>query len=158
MYSGIHKERLQIPSAVPSKTVLGHEDAPERRMPRLVSKNRSSQIKNRILAALPPDEYERLAPQLQEVQLAIGTILYDFDDPVTHVYFPNDDTIGSLLSTTERDTAVEIGVTGSEGALGFSVLMGLETTPHRVLIQIPGTALKIKAAAVRREFKRGGRF
>src|SRR5919112_566552 len=55
MYSGIHKERLQIPSAVPSKTVLGHEDAPERRMPRLVSKNRSSQIKNRILAAQSSD-------------------------------------------------------------------------------------------------------
>jgi CRP-like cAMP-binding protein len=120
-----------------------------------VSKNRTSQIKNRILAALPREEYECLAPHLEEVQLAIGTILYDFDDPITHVYFPNNDTIGSLLSTTERDTAVEIGVTGSEGILGFSVLMGLETTPHRVLIQIPGTALKIKSGIIRREFKQG---
>jgi CRP-like cAMP-binding protein len=123
-----------------------------------VSNNRASQIKNRILAALPREEYESLATHLQEVPLAIGTILYDFDDPITHVYFPNDDTIGSLLSTTERDTAVEVGVTGSEGVLGFSVLMGLETTPHRVLIQIPGTALKIKSGVLRREFKRGGQF
>ena len=118
----------------------------------------TSQIKNRILAALPREEYERLARESEEVQLAIGTILYDFDDPVTHVYFPNSDTIGSLLSTTEHDTAVEIGVTGSEGLLGFSVLMGVETTPHRVLIQMTGTALKIKSSVVRREFKQGGRL
>jgi CRP-like cAMP-binding protein len=113
---------------------------------------------NQILAALSSDEYERLSPHLQEVQLSIGTILYDFDDRITHVYFPNNDTIGSLLSATEHDTAVEIGVTGSEGVLGFSVLMGLETTPHRVLIQIPGTALKVKSRVIREEFKRGGRF
>jgi len=123
-----------------------------------VSNKRTSQIKNRILAALPREEYERVAPHLQEVSLSIGTILYDFDDPITHVYFPNDDTVGSLLSATERDTAVEIGVTGNEGMLGFSVLMGLEATPHRVLIQIPGTALKVKSSVIRREFKQGGRF
>jgi CRP-like cAMP-binding protein len=123
-----------------------------------VSKNRTSPIKNRILAALPREEYERLVPHLQEVSLAIGTILYDFDDAISHVYFPNNDTIGSLLSTTERDTAIEIGVTGSEGVLGFSILMGVETTPHRVLIQIPGTALKIKSGVIRREFRQGGRL
>lgn len=123
-----------------------------------MSNNRDSQIKNRILAALSREEYERLAPHLHEVSLAIGTLLYDFDDPISHVYFPNNDTIGSLLSTTERGTAVEIGVTGNEGVLGFSVLMGLETTPHRVLIQIPGTALKIKSGVIRKEFKQGGRF
>jgi CRP-like cAMP-binding protein len=123
-----------------------------------VSRNRNRQIKNSILASVSREEYERLAPHLEEVSLSLGTILFDFDDPITHVYFPNNDTLGSLLSTTERDTPIEIGVTGSEGLLGFSALMGLERTPHRVLIQIPGTALKIKTAAIRREFKQGGRL
>ena len=115
-------------------------------------------MKNRILAALPPDEYEQLAPHLQEVPLSIGTVLYDFDDEITHVYFPNDDTVGSLLSSAEDDTTLEVGLTGSEGLLGFSVLMGLGRTPHRVLIQIPGTAWKIKSGVLCREFGRGGRL
>jgi CRP-like cAMP-binding protein len=123
-----------------------------------VSSSKNGHVKNRILASLSREEYERLAPHLEEVSLSIGTILYDFDEPITHVYFPNNDTLGSLLSTTERDTPIEIGVTGSEGVLGFSALMGLDRTPHRVLIQIPGTALKIKTAAIRREFKQGGRL
>lgn len=123
-----------------------------------VSKNRNGQIKNRILAGLTHEEYERLAPHLQETSLSLGTILYDFDEPITHVYFPNNDTLGSLLTGTEHDAAIEIGVTGSEGLLGFCVLLGIETTPHRVLIQIPGTALKIKAAVLRREFRQGGRL
>lgn len=123
-----------------------------------MSKSRNGQIKNRILAALSREEYGRLAPHLRETSLSIGTILYDFDEPISDVYFPNSDTLGSLLSSTEHDTAIEIGVTGSEGLLGFSVLMGVETTPHQVLIQIPGTALKIKASAIRKEFKQGGRL
>jgi CRP-like cAMP-binding protein len=132
--------------------------APEGRTLIPVSKSRNSQIKNRILAALSQEEYERLAPHLQETSLSIGSILYDFDEPITHVHFPNNDTLGSLLSTTELGPPIEIGVTGSEGLLGFSVLMGLETSPHQVLVQVPGTALKIKSAALRREFKGGGRL
>jgi CRP-like cAMP-binding protein len=120
--------------------------------------DKSRPLQNRILAALSREEYERLAPHLQETSLSIGMILYNFDEPITHVYFPNSGTLGSLLSTTKHDAAIEIGVTGSEGLLGFSVLMGLETTPHQVLIQIPGTALKIKPAALRKEFKLGGRL
>lgn len=131
---------------------------PVRRMLIPVSKSRNAQIKNRILAALSQEEYERLAPHLQETPLSIGTILYDFDEPITHVYFPNNDTLGSLLTSTEHGPAIEIGVTGSEGLLGFSVLMGLDVTPHQVLIQVPGTALKIKSSVLRREFKGGGRL
>ena len=123
-----------------------------------MSKNGHTQTENRILAALPRAEYERLAPHLQEVSLPLGTILYDYDEALTHVYFPNNDTLGSLLSTTDHDTSIEVGVTGGEGVLGFSVLMGLDATPHRILIQIPGSALKIKSSVIRQEFKQGGRL
>jgi CRP-like cAMP-binding protein len=123
-----------------------------------VYRNTNGNIKNRILSALSREEYERLAPHLEEVPLSLGLILYDFDAPITHIYFPNNDTLGSLLSTTERDSAIEIGVTGSEGVLGFSALMGLDRTPHRVLVQIPGTAWKIKTSVIRKEFKQGGRL
>ena len=123
-----------------------------------MAKDRNGNIKNRILASLSREEYDRLAPHLQEVSLSLGEILYDFDEPITHVYFPNNDTLGSLLSTTENDTGIEIGVTGSEGVLGFSALMGLERTPHRILIQIPGTAWNIKTPVIRKEFRQGGRL
>jgi hypothetical protein len=42
---------------------------------------------NRLLAALPDDDYERLLPQLAYVSFALGEVVYEFGGQLDYVYF-----------------------------------------------------------------------
>ena len=54
-------------------------------------------VANRLLAALPNKEYQRLRPHLDEVTLAFGEVLYEPGEIIRRVYFPNHGIV-SLLS------------------------------------------------------------
>lgn len=43
---------------------------------------------NRLLAALPPDEWARWLPALEPVDMPLGKVLYESGMPMGHVYFP----------------------------------------------------------------------
>ena len=47
---------------------------------------KQTSIANRLLAALPRSEFERLAPHLEQVKLPTGT-LYDAGVIINHAYF-----------------------------------------------------------------------
>jgi CRP-like cAMP-binding protein len=80
-------------------------------------------------------------------------VLYDFGAPVDYVYFPEKNAMVSLLCTAEDGTSVEVGVTGWEGAVGISAFMGTTTAPHLSLVQMAGTAHKLRSEIVQREFR-----
>ena len=46
-------------------------------------------IENRLLSALPREEYERLAPHLKEVSLPQSQVLWHPGESIRYVYFPN---------------------------------------------------------------------
>ena len=66
----------------------------------------------------------------------------------SHVYFPLSGVI-SLLTVLDDGSAVEIATVGSEGMADFAAYLDLES-PARWLVQVPGTALRIDAAELRR--------
>ena len=82
-------------------------------------------------------------------------VIYESGEPIEYVYFPNAGII-SLLVVMEDTTPREIGIIGNEGMLGTAVALGLKTMPVRALIQMPGSAMRMKAGALRDELKRGG--
>jgi CRP-like cAMP-binding protein len=82
-------------------------------------------------------------------------VLYEGGEPIKHVYFPDDGLI-SLLIVMDDETVREIGVVGNEGMLGTAVALGMKTATTRALIQLPGSALRMKAEALRDELGRGG--
>jgi hypothetical protein len=51
---------------------------------------RNDPRQNHLLAALPQSEFERLAPHLELVSLALGEVLYESGGRLNHVYFPTD--------------------------------------------------------------------
>jgi CRP-like cAMP-binding protein len=112
-------------------------------------------VANRLLAALPKKDYQRLLPRLEHVTLTFGDILYEPGDVIQHVYFPNDSII-SLLSTVEKRKALEVGIVGSEGMAGLPVLLGVSKSLNRALVQGAGTAMRMKAQEMRKEFKQAG--
>jgi CRP-like cAMP-binding protein len=121
-----------------------------------VPKNsRPPPIQNHLLAALPDRDYKRLFPHLELVSLPFMQVLYESGEPIKHVYFPNEGLI-SLLVVMEDETPREVGLIGNEGMLGIPVALGMNATPTRALIQMPGSAMRMKAKALRDELKRGG--
>jgi CRP-like cAMP-binding protein len=112
---------------------------------------------NRLLAALPRDEYERLSPHLELVRLAPGQILYNVGDAVRHAYFPKGGML-SLLSITETGRTIEVGMIGNEGMAGIPIILSSGPAPYLVMVQLPCNALRIREGALMAEFKRGGRL
>lgn len=117
----------------------------------------NSPVENRLLAALPPEDYERLLPQLQQVSFSLGEVVYEFGGHLDYVYFPTDSII-SLLYTMENGTSAEMGLTGNDGVVGIALFMGGGTMPNRAVVQSGGTAIRMKAKLLQDEFARGGKF
>lgn len=51
---------------------------------------------NRLLAALPAEEYTRFFPKLERIDLIYSEIIYEPDDLISHVYFPEDEIVSLL--------------------------------------------------------------
>jgi CRP-like cAMP-binding protein len=112
---------------------------------------------NRILNALPPDEYERLSQHLEPVELPLRKVLYRPDQPITHVYFPTRGTV-SVVSVFYDGGTVEVGMVGNEGMFGVNVFLGSVSTPLEAVVQLPGEGFRMWADVLRREFKNGGQL
>jgi len=110
---------------------------------------------NKLLAALPAAEFDRLFKHLELVALPLGQALYESGGQLQHVYFPTD-SIVSLLYVMENGSSAEIAVVGNEGILGIALFMGGETTPSRAVVQSAGYGYRLKAEWLKLEFNRGG--
>jgi CRP-like cAMP-binding protein len=105
---------------------------------------------NSLLAALPRRSYLRLVPGLVPVELAFGEVLYEAGGAIRDVYFPSQSLV-SLLTLVEGHLALEVGLVGREGMVGFPLVLGVGVSPVRALVQGAGPALKMSAARFRTE-------
>jgi len=125
----------------------------QKRSPPIIAPHHPTQ--NRLLAALPALEYERLLPHLELVPMPLGEVLYESGGRLQHVYFPTT-SIVSLLYVLENGASAEIAVVGNEGILGISLFMGGETTPSRAIVQSAGFGYRLKSQVLKQEFNRAG--
>jgi CRP-like cAMP-binding protein len=123
----------------------------------LVSARPTAPTENRLLAALPSEEYERLLPSLQHVSFSLGQVVYEFGGHLDFVYFPTT-AIVSLLYTMENGASAEMGLTGNDGVVGIALFMGGGTMPNRAVVQSAGAAIRMKVKVLQDEFARGGQF
>src|SRR5579864_7754968 len=112
-------------------------------------------LQNHLLAALPPEDRERVYPHLRPVLMPLGKVLYESGDVQHHVYFPTD-SIVSLLYVMADGASAEISVVGNEGLIGVSLFMGGETTPSRAIVQSAGSAYQLVGQRLTEEFHRNG--
>jgi CRP-like cAMP-binding protein len=115
----------------------------------------ASPLDNRLLGALPTPEYARLQPDLESVDMVLGSVLYEPGSLLRHVYFPTT-SIVSLLYVMKDGESAEIAVVGNDGLVGMSLYLGGGTTPSRAVVQNAGVAYRIKVAAFMAEFDRHG--
>jgi CRP-like cAMP-binding protein len=92
---------------------------------------------------------------LEPVDLLLGQHLHDPGSAQEHFYFPGT-SIVSLVGVLRNGDATELSLVGCEGGVGIGLILGGETTLTRATVQNAGTALRWKAATLKRELKRGG--
>lgn len=106
---------------------------------------------NQLLATLPRNEYKKLLPHLEPVDLAFGEVLYEPHARIRHVYFPNDCLV-SLLTSVDAHRFTEVGLVGPEGMVGVPVALGITASPFLAVVQGGGTALRMKTTNLARKF------
>ena len=111
------------------------------------------QTRNHILSALPDEELDRLRTGLQPVELYRGKLLWASYEPIEHVWFPEAG-IASMIAPLESGEGLEVGMIGREGVIGLPVAFGVDETPCRAEIQVPGHGLRMETSAFRREMER----
>ena len=104
-------------------------------------------VRNRLLSALPPDDFGLLQPHLEPTSLDLRQWLSQTQQPISHVYFPEQGIISILADTAQG--RFEVGLVGSEGMAGLPVVHGIDHSPHGCLVQAAGQALRITAQNLR---------
>jgi CRP-like cAMP-binding protein len=110
-----------------------------------------AEVRNRLLADLPPRDLKRLLAHLDPVTLKLGQVLYEPGERIRHCYFPNEGVV-SLLTVLDPRKAAEVGMVGREGLVGMSAAIGIKVSQLRAVVQGAGSAMRISAASLQAEF------
>lgn len=108
--------------------------------------------RNDLLCLLPQQVKERVFPLLREIDLPMGMEIDSADQEVKFAYFPADCII-SLIHVTRDGHSTELSVVGHEGIVGTSVCMGAVSTPSQAICLSGGTAYRMAATDLKREFE-----
>lgn len=108
---------------------------------------------NRLLKALPEEDFALLKPHLQPAALLRGDVLFDAAEPIEHVYFPQSGVV-SLVTLMRDGASVEAGTIGREGGVGLVTASGTRLAAARGVVQIPGRARRIEVARFRAALER----
>jgi CRP-like cAMP-binding protein len=112
---------------------------------------------NRLLQALPADDYARLMPMLQRVKIERGQVLCEQASELQYVYFPTSAVLSLQCALGDGSTCEITGI-GAEGLIGASLFMYDSMAPNRALVQTAGWAYRGAARRLALEFSRGGAF
>ena len=112
---------------------------------------------NTLLRALGDDDWERLRPQLREIELRLGDVVMTPGDPVERVIWPESGLL-SIVYSSEEGHSVETSMVGIEGAGGLVEACGSGLSYLTVLVQMEGRGYAAPPAAVRDLFERSADF
>lgn len=119
--------------------------------------SRTTNEKNRLLAALPIEEYWRLAPHFEVLKLDARQVLASPEQPMRHVFFPRTG-VSAMLVPMEDGSAAEGATVGNEGMIGLPVFLGEPTASEEIVQAIPGEAVRLRASIFKEAVQRSPRF
>jgi CRP-like cAMP-binding protein len=86
--------------------------------------------KNRLLKALPGEDFARFFSSLEPVNLPLRRVVQDTAQPVEYVYFIEEG-VTSILAIMSDASAIEVGMIGTEGMVGVASLLDTDAAiPH----------------------------
>jgi CRP-like cAMP-binding protein len=119
--------------------------------------NTRTKTTNQLLNSLDPAEFERLGKKLTRVTLRQKEVVYQPDQPIEYVLFP-ENAILCLMTLMSNGDTIEASTVGREGASWISASVGAPSMPCETIVVIEGTALRLPIADLDQELKRNGHF
>src|ERR1700756_859179 len=105
-------------------------------------------VRNKLLLAIPDEEFRKIRSRLQFVDLPHHFILHQPHETVRFAHFPNAGLI-SLVVELKDGRTVEAGLLGNEGASGMPAVLGLSRSPLREIVQIEGDGFRVRVDTLR---------
>ena len=102
-------------------------------------------VQNSILRSIPDGEFNLFRRHLEPLDLPPQRILHEAGAKIDFAYFLNDG-MASLVVLTSDGRSVEVAIVGKEGIVGTPLVAGLSRGPHRVVMQIVGSGLRVRSA------------
>jgi len=124
---------------------------------KLSSSKAFSPQENHLLAAMSYDEWNKLEPDIEEVDFLMNQVLCEYGKTPAYMYFPTT-AIVSLLYMTESGSSSEVAVIGNDGVVGISLVLSGSNSPNQALVQTAGKGYRIRAQAVKNAINRDGRI
>jgi CRP-like cAMP-binding protein len=106
------------------------------------------QSPNRLLAALPPQDFALFRPHLETIELVQEAILVAAGDPLTRVFFPHNGVI-SLVVSLAGGGMVEVAMIGHDSVFGGSAALDGKISLTDAIVQLPGTASTLEVGILR---------
>ena len=106
-------------------------------------------VGNKVLLAMPDNEYELMRTDLTFVDLPDHLSLHEPTQNIEFVYFPNRGMVSQVVVTKDGRT-VEVGVVGNEGFVGAGLAVGMSRSSVREIIQIAGDGFRMMGNALER--------
>jgi CRP-like cAMP-binding protein len=111
-------------------------------------------VKNKILAALPADQYQRILPHLEPFEFWHGRVIYEMEGIIDYMYFPEGSLI-SLVTQMSDGKIIEVGLVGNDGMSGLAALFGQKKSAERAIVQIPDGGVRAPSSFIKNEFQKG---
>jgi CRP-like cAMP-binding protein len=103
---------------------------------------------NFLIEALPPGALVSAQAHLTRVSLVQRQVLWNPDQPISDVFFPVSALV-SIVAHGGKRADVEVAAVGRLGMVGLPVFLGDGRSPNSAMVQLPGEADRMPAAAFR---------
>ena len=112
---------------------------------------------NQLLNSLEPGAFERVAKKLRRVTLRPKQVVYRPNEPIDHIFFP-ENVVLCLMTVMSNGDTIEVATVGREGASWISASVGAPSMPCETIVVIEGSALRLAISDLDRELKENGHF
>jgi len=112
---------------------------------------------NRLLAAFPTQEYQRLVENSDVVSFSRDNVVYEAGDLISHAVFICRG-IASVVAISQATTTVEVGIVGKEGFIGVPLILGADIGCYRVVAQTRVEGIKVDTPLLREQFNRSAKL
>lgn len=104
-----------------------------------------SAVRNQLLQAMHPEDFEMLRPLLRLVELKTHDVLVPSGAAIENIFFLESG-IGSVVASGIEGKQIELGHVGREGFTGRTVVLGVDTTPDTTFVQVAGWGYRMPAS------------
>lgn len=154
--SGVGAASANVLSTLLTRRTPGAAVKEARRTPG-VTDNTLPMFSNGLLQTFDPEHFLRLRQFIKRVSLVKDQYLYQQDDRMGTIFFP-ESVVVSEFQILEDGRTIEVGIVGSEGAIGVPAAFNSCRAPNCTQVCIPGTALAIGRDIFEREVNSDSRL